>query len=164
MKKKLCAVLLMVCVGLVGAATTATASADTRFHLEGSGSLNFGGGTQSGTVLGTQVGNGDVSGHFTLTGPVPLCSSDSTVINTVASQTITAADGSAFTQSLIGVTCGLSPTSFRTTSTYNILSGTGRFSSATGTGSHVRFIDFPNGTSSPGTWTMAQDGTINLNK
>ena len=161
--KKLWVFLFMVAMGVGSAAVAASASADTPFHLNGSGTLTAGGGTQSGTVTGVMVGTGEVSGVFTLTGPIFECGT-STTINTIASQTITAADGSTFTQSLVGVTCSLGPTSFRTTSTYTILSGTGRFASATGTGSHVRDIEFPNGTAQPGTWTMTQDGTINLNK
>jgi hypothetical protein len=80
----------------------------------------------------------------------------------VGSQTITANDGSTINQQLVGETCASGTTSFRTTSTYTITGGTGRFGTATGTGTHVRDADFPNGFDQPGTFTIHQDGTINL--
>jgi hypothetical protein len=161
--KKMFVLLLFVFMVVVGAASSAApASGDLPFHLSGSGTLNFGGGTQSGSVSGTMIGTGEVSGQFFLTGPIYPCSAGNTDINTLGLQTITAADGSTLTQQLDGVTCQSGPTTYVTTSTYTITGGTRRFSGATGTGTHVRTVDFPNGTSSPGTWTMTQDGTINL--
>ena len=50
---------------------------------------------------------------------------------------------------------------FHTTGTYTITGGTGRFSTATGSGSNISDVDFPNGLFNPGTFTFSQNGTIN---
>jgi hypothetical protein len=159
--KKLWAFVLVLGVIAVGSGAAA-ASTDLPFHLDGSGTI-VAGGTQSGEIVGTQIGQGTASGTFTVFGAILPCSSGSTVVNTLASQTLTAADGATINQQLVGITCSSGPTSFRTTSTYTITGGTGRFIAATGTGTHVRYVDFPNGTGAPGTFTISQDGTINLN-
>jgi hypothetical protein len=142
-------------------ATAATAAEDVPFHLDGAGSIVIGG-TQSGEIVGTHVGKGSASGTFVVFGPITACSDGSTVVNTLGLQTLTAADGSTIDQRLDGITCSSGPTSFRTTSTYTMLSGTGRFDGVSGTGTHVRDVDFPNGTGQPGTFTISQDGTINI--
>jgi hypothetical protein len=147
---------------LVAGSTAALASNDVPFHLDGSGSIVIGG-SQSGEVIGTHIGKGTAAGTFSVFGPITACSEGSTTVNTLGLQTLTAADGSTIFQRLDGITCSSGPTSFRTTSTYTMLSGTGRFDGVSGTGTHVRDVDFPNGTSQPGTFTITQDGTINLN-
>jgi len=156
--------LVVVVLGVVAwGSAVAPASTDLPFHLDGSGTLTFGQNTQSGQITGTQIGRGTVSGTFTVDGsPFTACSPGGGGAATEGSQTLTANDGSTINQELVGVTCQSGPTSFRTTSTYTITGGTGRFGTATGTGSHVRETDFPNGFSQPGTFTIHQDGTINL--
>jgi len=156
MKKLLAFVVLL---GVVAMGSEAAASNDLPFHLDGSGTIVVGG-TQSGEVVGTHIGRGTASGTFQIFGAITPCSAGSTTINTLASQTLTAADDSTIVQQLVGITCQSGPTSYRTTSTYTLLSGTGRFENVTGTGTHVRESDF---STNPGTFTISQDGTINLN-
>jgi hypothetical protein len=157
--KKLWAFVLV--LGVIAVGSVAGASTDLPFHLKGSGTLVVGG-AQSGEIHGTLIGRGTASGTFQVFGPIEPCSSGSTTVNTLGLQTLTAGDGSTIDQQLDGVTCSSGPTSFRTTSTYTITGGTGRFVGASGTGTHVREADFPNGIGSPGTFTITQDGTISL--
>jgi hypothetical protein len=44
--------------------------------------------------------------------------------------------------------------------TYTNNGGTGRFTTATGTGSQISDVSFPNGLGQPGTFAFTQDGTI----
>jgi hypothetical protein len=157
-------VLAAVVLGVVAwvTAVAAASTADVPFHVDGSGTLSFGQGSQSGQITGTQIGSGTASGTFTVAGFPPPCSAGGDGAPTQGSQTLTAADGSTINQQLVGGTCQSGPNSFRTTSTYTITGGSGRFVAATGTGTHVRDVDFPNGFGEPGTFTIHQDGTINL--
>jgi hypothetical protein len=50
--------------------------------------------------------------------------------------------------------------SFHADETYTITGGTGRYSTATGSGSVSADADFPNGLSNPGTNSFTEDGTI----
>jgi hypothetical protein len=159
MKKLLVSVVVVLGALAMGSAA-AVASDSVPFHLDGEGSIVIGG-SQSGEVIGTHIGKGTASGTFIVFGAITPCSAGSTVVNTLGLQTLTAADDSTIFQRLDGITCSSGPTSFRTTSTYTMLSGTGRFDGVSGTGTHVRDVDFPNGTGQPGTFTNTQHGTIN---
>ena len=155
--KRLWAFLLVLGIAM---GASAAGAADVPFHLDGSGTITTTPGVQSGEVIGTHIGKGTTRGQFFLFGPITQCTEGSTAVNTLGLQTLTAADGSTIDQQLLGVTCQLSSSSYRTTSTYTFLGGKGRFDNVSGTGTHVRVSDF---STSPGTFTLTQDGTLNRN-
>jgi hypothetical protein len=118
----------------------------------------------SGTVQGTHIGKGTFSGSFVFIGPPILpCSAGSNVPNFTRVQTLTAANGDTINQTTVGTVCQLGPTTFPAEETYTIVGGTGRFSTATGSGHQTSFADFSNGFGNPATYTFTQDGKISFN-
>jgi hypothetical protein len=160
------ATVFFVAVLVVLAAPTAFADkggTDLPFRVHGSGTLSAAG-PFSGTVQGTHIGKGTFSGSFVFIGPPILpCSAGSNVPNFTRVQTLTAANGDTINQTTVGTVCQSGPTTFPAEETYTIVGGTGRFSTATGSGHQTSFADFSNGFGNPATYTFTQDGTISFN-
>ena len=157
--KKLWVFLLVlgICVA-AGAAHAAPGGTTRPWHAQGSGTITVAPPEFSGTFHGTHTGGGTVDGTFVVAGFPPPCGFGSVPITDVV--TLTTANGDTINQVWAGTTCQSGPTTFHGDQTYTITGGTGRFSTATGSGAVTTDSDFPNGLFNPGTFTFTQDGTI----
>jgi hypothetical protein len=153
-------------VGLLVAGLSATAGAahanpggnDLPLRVSGSGTT-FGAGPFSATVHGTHIGTGTFSGFSTVSGfPSPCGVGGAPFVGTA---TLTAANGDTINQTVSGTVCQSGPSTFLATGTYTITGGTGRFSTASGSGTTRTDTDFSSGV--PGPFTATVDGTISFN-
>lgn len=118
--------------------------------------FSFGGAAQgSHTGPGSFSGTGSVSGTASCTpGSGPE----------VEQQTMTAASGDTVDELTNGNLCQQPGPVFVNTATYTITGGTGRFADATGSGTYVSVVTFPNGFPGTGFYSFTQQGTISLNR
>jgi len=158
--KKLWVFLLVlgICVA-AGAAHAAPGGTTRPWHAQGSGTVTVAPPEFSGTFHGTHTGGGTVDGTFVVAGFPPPCGFGSVPVTDVV--TLTTANGDTINQVWAGTVCQSGPTTFHGDGTYTNTGGTGRFSTATGSGAVTTDSDFPNGLFNPGTFTFTQDGTIN---
>jgi hypothetical protein len=159
MKKLWLGVILLGLFSCVGTAYASPGGTDRPWHIRGSGTVTVVPPFQSGTFHATHTGGGTIDGTFVIGGFPPPC--DIASVPLTVTSTLTAANGDTINETESATVCqsGPNPT-FHATGTYSISGGTGRFSTATGSGSTSDDYDFPNGVGQLGTFTFTQDGTI----
>jgi hypothetical protein len=150
----------LVVLGLLstGTAHAAPGGTDRPWHIRGSGTATVAPPFTSGTFHGTHTGGGTFDGTFVVSAVPVDCDVGS--VPSSGTNILTAANGDKINQTTSGTVCQSGPTTFHTTATYTITGGTGRFTTATGSGSSPSDVDFPNGFGQPGILTFSQDGTI----
>jgi hypothetical protein len=143
----------------LGTAHAASGGTNRPWHMQASATVTVVPPQFAGSFHGTHTGVGSVDGTFVVAGFPPPCGVGSVPITD--SVTLTAANGDTIDQAWSGTVCqsGPNPT-FHQVATYTITGGTGRFSSATGSGAVIADADFPNGLTNPGTITFTENGTI----
>ena len=140
----------------MGAAHAATA-ASRPLRSSGSGTVTVVPPAFGGTFHGTTSGKGTFSGSFVIGSIPPPCPASVPVTDAI---TLTAANGDIINEDVNGTVCESSPNNFHETATYTVTGGTGRYLSATGTGSFISDAYFPNGLTNPGAFSFSQNGTI----
>jgi hypothetical protein len=142
----------------MGTAFAAPGGTDRPLKVSGSGAVTVIPPQFSGTFHGTTTGKGTFSGSFVVAGLPPSCNVGSVPVSD--SITLTAANGDTINQSASGTVCATTTNNFHQTSTYTITGGTGRYLTATGSGSFISDASFAAGLANPGTFTFTEDGTI----
>jgi hypothetical protein len=164
MKKFWLALVVLGLFSTAGIAHAAPGGTDRPFKASGSGPITVSPPQFSGTFHGTHTGGGTYSGTF-VSGFPPPCGVGSAPITDFL--TLTAANGDTINQTWSGTVCqsgGAFPANptFHSIQAYTVTGGTGRFSTATGTGSVIGDADFPNGVFNPGTFSFTENGTISF--
>jgi hypothetical protein len=159
MKKLWLGLLVLGLFSTLGTAHAASGGTNRPWRISGSGTVTVAPPEFSGTFHGTHTGGGTVDGTFVVAGFPPPCNLGSVPVTDFV--TLTAASGEKINQTWSGTTCQSGPNpSFHSDETYTITGGTGRFSTASGSGAVTADADFPNGLGQPGTFTFSQNGTI----
>jgi hypothetical protein len=134
---------------LVIAVTPASAAQSTTFAAGFAGdiqvtSADTAGNPMSAAYGGPGVGTNRINrmqGTINVQGPAPSCGAAGG-FTAQHTDTLTAADGSQLVVLVNEVACGIDPSSFRCEGTYRVLSGTGRFARATGSGAFNGVVSF----------------------
>jgi hypothetical protein len=142
-------------------APSVTISWNTPFEVTINGPIAASPGTYGGAVQGTDLGGGSASGTYNFESSVAACPLVAGSGEGVASQTLTAPDGDLIYSTINFATCG-GPDSYLSSGTFEITGGTGAFGGASGSGTFVDTVTFPNGTSGPGTVTITEAGTMTV--
>jgi hypothetical protein len=163
MKRFWLAVVVLGLFSTVGSAYAASGGTNRPWRAQGSGTVTVAPPQFSGTFHATHTGKGTVDGTFVVAGFPPPCGVGSVPITDFV--TLTAANGDKINQTWSGTTCQsggdqLANPTFHADQTYTITGGTGRFSTASGSGAVTVDSTFPNGLFNPGTFTFCQKGTI----
>lgn len=125
-------------------------------HVTASGTFDLTNGALNATAVATHVGRLAVTGTVISTGPVLSCE----VPNVAGTITATTPNGNTITEDLSGAVCPQPDGTFKTTGTFTVTGGTGRYTNASGGGTFIAITDYR--TSAPGTITVTEDGTLNL--
>jgi hypothetical protein len=157
MRKLWIGLLVMGLSTTVGVAHAGPGGTNLPLRVSGSGTT-FGAGPFSATVHGTHIGKGTFSGFSTVSGLGTCGVSGAPFVSTA---TLTAANGDTINLTASGTVCMAPSGTVVATATYTITGGTGRFSTATGSGTTRTDSDFSSGI--PGTFTGTVDGTISFN-
>ncbi len=110
----------------------------------------------SGTGTATQLGSARMEGEISIVGPAP-CPNGFTATH---NDTLTASDGSRLSMAISETSCPrpADPSTYDCTGTYAITGGTGRFTSATGSGNWAGSVAFaPDGSA---TFSTSYSGTL----